>query len=151
MRYNHFMIFVGIAALGLGCDSKYMSAGGSSRMAVSGFEEIKDTVFDDTEYSGWMSKADQQVAYDARAEGTYFAHIEGRSNGGFHQYRHVLKPFQADQYDEWAVYWGLTTDEFYQIDLKMLRSGSIRQNMQVFVDAEGKAYHQAVWLKPKTK
>ena len=105
--------------------------------------------FEDGEYSEWMSKADQQVAYEQRKEGMFFAYTEGRNNGGFHQYRHVMKKFTGTKYTEFAVFWGLSGDEFYQIDLNMQKKGFERANLQVFEDGTGEAFHQALWLLPK--
>ncbi len=109
--------------------------------------ETSGESFKDEEFSPWMSKADQQIAYEKRREGTYFAYTEGRSKGGLQQYRHVVKPLPADNKTHWAVYWGLTANEFYQVDLKLQRDGYIRKNLQVFQDGSGVAYHQGLWMK----
>ena len=60
----------------------------------------------------------------------------------------MLQKFDAVKYKEWGVFWGLTPEEFYQIDLKMQKAGYVREYLQVFEDATGKAYHQGVWLRP---
>lgn len=116
---------------------------------AAGFKSIKDGSFAESDFSEWLSKANLQTVYEKRAPGTYFAFVEGRNNGGLQEYRHVTRPFTGDKYSEFAVFWGLSGDEFYQVDLKMLRGGFIRGNTQVFVDGTGKAFHQVVWLKPK--
>lgn len=105
--------------------------------------------FPDGDFSSWMSKADQQIAYEERDDGMYFAYTEGRNNGGFHQYRHVMRKFTGEKHREFAVFWGLSETEFYQIDLNMRKKGFVRENLQVFEDGSGKAYHQALWLLPK--
>jgi hypothetical protein len=110
----------------------------------------KNTVAE-KDFSPWMSKAQVQVEYEKPREGKYFSLIEGRDNGGLHEYRYVIKPFPAAKFSQWAVFWGLSADEFYQVDLKMLRSGFVRDNTQVFRDAAGKTYHQVVWLKEGTE
>lgn len=120
----------------------------TNEVMSSGYSSLKDGEFSESDFSPWMSKADQQVVYDGRADGTYFAYVEGRNNGGFHQYRHVLQKFDASANKEWGVFWGLTTEEFYQIDLKMQKRGFTRAYLQVFEDATGKSYHQGVWLLP---
>ncbi|MEP2774824.1 MAG: hypothetical protein ABJQ29_14695 [Luteolibacter sp.] len=115
----------------------------------SGFADLSGGKYDDKDFSEWMTKADQQMIYDKRAEGTYFAYTEGRSNGGLHQYRHVLKEIPKETTSEWGVYWGLDSKEFFQVDLKLQKSGFKRESLQVFEDGDGAAYHQAVWLKAK--
>ena len=115
----------------------------------SGHIDLGEVDYSEDEFSPWMSKADQQIAYEGLEEGYYFAHTEGRNNGGYHQYRHVHRKFPSDQYTEWGVFWGLTVDEFYKVDLKMQQEGFTRVSLQVFEDSAGKAYHQAVWLQPK--
>ena len=115
--------------------------------AARNYSETSGQTFSESEFSPWMSKADQQIAYDAREEGTYFAHTEGRCHGGLQQYRHVVKPLPADS--QWGVYWGLSAAEFYQVDLKLQRDGYTRRSLQVFQDGTGAAYHQAVWMRKK--
>jgi hypothetical protein len=115
--------------------------------AAKTYSESSGEKFNEGDFSRWMSKADQQIAYEVRKEGTYFAYTEGRCEGGLQQYRHVLKPLPADS--QWGVYWGLSASEFYQVDLKLQRDGYKRRNLQVFVDDTGAAFHQAVWMKEK--
>ncbi len=117
--------------------------------AAATFKSSGATVYRDDEFSPWMTKAEQQVIYDNKPAGQYFADTEGRNLGGLNQYRHVLRPFPQDKFTEWAVYWGLNAEEFYQLDLKLLRAGYTREHLQVFVDRQGVAFHQAVWLKAK--
>ena len=109
------------------------------------YSETSGEEFKEGDFSAWMSKADQQMAYDGRKEGTFFAYTEGRCEGGLQQFRHVLKPLPADT--QWGVYWGLSASEFYKVDLKLQRDGFVRGNLQVFDDGTGAAYHQAVWKK----
>jgi len=112
-----------------------------------GYSETSGDTFTVVEFSPWMSKADQKIAYESRDEGTYFAYTEGRSEGGFQQFRHVVKPLPAESKSQWGAYWGLSATEFYQVDLKLQREGFTRRNLQVFEDGSGAAFHQAVWLK----
>ena len=113
------------------------------------YSETSGETFDEGEFSEWMSKADQQIAYDSRDKNTYFAYTEGRSQGGFQQFRHVIKPLPVETHSEWGVYWGLGTEEFYVVDLKLQRAGFERHNLQVFENGAGEAFHQATWLKKK--
>lgn len=105
--------------------------------------------FEESDFSEWMSKADQQIAYEKRDKNTYFAFTEGRSLGGFQQYRHVIRPLPLETHSEWAVYWGLSSDDFYPIDLKLQKAGFERKHLQVYEDGSGESYYQAVWLKKK--
>ena len=113
------------------------------------YKNIKTATFSEADFSAWMTKAEQQVQYDTKPADHYFAYVEGRNEGGLNQYRHVMSKFPADRYAEWSVYWGLSTEEFYQVELRMLRGGFVRESLQVFTDTRGMAFHQAVWLKPK--
>ena len=115
--------------------------------ASATFKSPNTAAFVENEFSAWMTKAEQQVIYENKPAGQYFAYTEGRNLGGLNQYRHILRPSPLDKYSEWAVFWGLSTDEFYQLDLKMLRAGYGREHLQVFMDGQGVAFHQAVWLK----
>lgn len=58
-----------------------------------------------------------------------------------------LMRFPADLYDRWTFYCGLNTEEFHQVQLRLLLEGCPRENFQVFVDSNGTAMHQAVWLR----
>ena len=129
------------------CDRKTASPA----TATAAFKSSNAAACREDEFSAWMTKAEQQVIHETKPAGHYFADVEGRNIGGLNQYRHVLRPFPQDKYSEWAVYWGLSAEEFYQLELKMLRSGYSREHLQVFVDAQGVAFHQAVWLKARTK
>ena len=102
----------------------------------------------DADFSAWMTKAEQQVIFENKPEGDYFAYTEGRNSAGLNQYRHVLRHVPQGKYSEWAAFWGLNAEDFYQLDLKMLRAGFVRSHLQVFVDTQGVAFHQAVWLQP---
>lgn len=112
-----------------------------------GYKELKSGPYQETDFSAWMTKAEQQVTHENKPKDQYYAFVEGRNNGGLNQYRHVMRPFPADKYSTWSVYWGLSSDEFYQLELKMLRDGFTRDSLQVFTDPSGKALHQVVWLK----
>ncbi|MGJ8672399.1 hypothetical protein [Rubritalea sp.] len=78
---------------------------------VKVYSETSGENFDESEFSKWMSKADQQIsrsadqqiAYDSRDPNTYFAYTEGRSQSGFQQFRHVIKPLPVETHSEWGV------------------------------------------------
>lgn len=140
---------VGVAALALLVSCKKESLGGAAES--SGYRSPDLSSVPEGNFSDWMSKADQQLAYDGLKKGKYFSSLEGRSNGGFHQYRHVAKTFPVKESSEWGVFWGLSSDEFYQIDLKMQRQGFKRKSLQVFEDGSGQAFHQGVWVLPAKK
>lgn len=141
------LFVLAVAGLSVSCGEKTSPASSNESDMSSGYCSLTKP-FKESEFSEWMSKADQQVAYEQRKEGMYFAYTEGRNNGGFHQYRHVTKKFTGAKHSEFAVFWGLSEDEFYQIDLNMRKKGFERSNLQVFEDGTGKAYHQVLWLLP---
>lgn len=145
MRNFKWMMVLALAGVSVSCDGNKPSAGAP----ISGYSSEKAGRYSEKEFSAWMTKADVQIAYDKRMEGTFFVYAEGRSNGGCHQYRYVSQPFPKEEYSEWASYWGMTPDEFYRIDIKMQRAGFQRANLQVFEDKAGNAYHQGLWMKPR--
>ena len=70
----------------ISCSDENASSGEAPKtMMNSGYSSLKGGEFSESDFSPWMSKADQQVVYDNREDGTYFAFVEGRNNGGFHQ------------------------------------------------------------------
>ncbi|MBC8125551.1 MAG: hypothetical protein H8M99_00175 [Gloeobacteraceae cyanobacterium ES-bin-144] len=116
--------------------------------APVGYNSNKPGTYADKDFSAWMTKAEQQIAYEKKPAGTYFACTEGRNFGGLNQYRHIQKPLPQEKYSEWAVFWGMNSDEFYTTELKLMRAGFVRDQLQVFIDSDGRAMHQVVWLKP---
>ena len=71
------------------CKQKNVEVLGSTEKS---YVESSCQFFEESEFSQWMSKADQQIAYEGRDENTYFAYTEGRSKNGFLQFRHVVQP-----------------------------------------------------------
>lgn len=148
MKLHHYAgCAAGLAMLGLAACDRPQSE--RSATPPAGYKSSGATVFGTADFSAWMTKAEQQLAFDSKPAGQYFAYTEGRCEGGLHQYRHVLRPEPSDRYSEWAAFWGLDAEAFYQLELKMLRAGFVREHIQVFTDTAGVAWHQAVWLKPQ--
>lgn len=152
MKSKHVLAVVSSLALILtmsSCKEAATADSGEPASTITTNSYSSDHNFKESDFSKWMSKADQQIAYEGRDKKKYFAFTEGRSQGGFHQYRHVLRPLPTDTHSEWAVYWGLSSEEFYAVDLKLQKAGFVRTHLQVFEDGSGKAFSQAVWLKKK--
>lgn len=149
MSFKNLAMIAMVAGLSSSCNKISGKADGGG--SAASYSSVPAGTYADGDFSKWMSKADQQLAYEKRGEGKYFAYTEGRNNGGFLEYRHVVKPIPKEKIDEWGIFWGLDEDKFYEIDLKMQRSGFIRESVQVFHDNTGVAYHQAIWVKPKAK
>lgn len=103
----------------------------------------------ETDFTAWMSRAELQYLQENNPPDKYFAHVEGRNHDGRLEYRAVLRPFSADEYDQWAVFWGINESELFDWELRLLRTGFTRKDMQAFQDSTGKALYQIVWLKPK--
>ena len=61
----------------------------------------------EAEFTPWMSRAEPQYFEENNPAEQYFAHIEGRNNSGRLEYRAVTQPFATDQYEQWAVFWGI--------------------------------------------
>lgn len=146
MKHHVFAVLAVLALVSCGRDSGSQAGGDSG-----GFKSPSSLTFGEKDFSPWMTKAQQQIAQDTKPATHYFAYTEGRNNGGLQEYRHVLKPFPKDKFAEWAVYWGLSANEFYQLELKMLRGGFVRESLQVYTDSQGVALHQVVWLRPLPK
>jgi hypothetical protein len=100
------------------------------------------------EYTQWMTRAELQYFQDQARADQYLAHIEGRNNGGLNEYRAVRKSLPTEQYVKCAAFWGVGDADFFDCELRLLRSGFVRKSMQVFIDASGNARHQLVWLRP---
>jgi LysM repeat protein len=101
------------------------------------------------DFTAWMSRAELQYLQEKNPADQYFAHVEGRTHQGRIEYRAVVRPFSADQFDQWAVFWGINEAELFDWELRLLRTGFSRKDMQSFQDSTGKALYQIVWLKPK--
>jgi nucleoid-associated protein YgaU len=106
------------------------------------------TAWAEDDFTQWMTRAELLHFQGQTPSDQYFAHIEGRNNGGLNEYRAVRKPMPSEQYAESAVFWSLDEKELFDRELRLLRTGFVRKSMQVFVDASGTALHQIVWLKP---
>lgn len=111
--------------------------------------QSSETTWGEEEFTPWMSRAELQMCQSNAPEDQYFAHVEGRDNHGRPEYRAVLKRFPEDQFDQWAVFWGIDEDELYDWELRLLKAGFFRSSMQAFRDAENKVNYQIVWLKKK--
>jgi LysM repeat protein len=103
----------------------------------------------ESDFTAWMSRAELQYLQEKNPADRYFAHVEGRTHGGRIEYRAAVRPFSADQFDQWAVFWGINEAELFDWELRLLRTGFSRKDMQSFQDSTGKALYQIVWLKPK--
>jgi LysM repeat protein len=105
------------------------------------------TDYTDAEYTTWMSRAELQYLQEHNPPGQYFAHVQGRNNEGRLEYRAIISPFDSHRLDQWAVFWGIDETELFDWELRLLRTGFTRQNMQAFQDPSGKALYQIVWTK----
>lgn len=103
----------------------------------------------DSEFTSWMSRAELQYRQETNPADQYFSRVEARKHDGAMQYRAVVRPFPSDLYDQWAVFWGIGDAELFDWELRLLKGGFVRDNMQVCKDPEGRMRHQIVWLKPK--
>ncbi|MEN9974909.1 MAG: hypothetical protein RLZZ282_915 [Verrucomicrobiota bacterium] len=144
MQNFHCAIGLILGFLSFSCDGKKPAEVRTS----SGYSTENNGDYTTQDFSAWMSKGDMQFAYEKRKPGTFFIYVEGRNHGGFHQYRFVSRPFPKEKFSEWSSFWGMTSEAFYQLDIKMLRAGFERSNLQVFEDATGQAFYQSLWMKP---
>lgn len=119
-----------------------------SAQAVSGGYLSPKPDWSESDYSGWMTRAELQHLQDASPPERYFAYVEGRNNGGVAEFRAVTRDLATAEFTQWAVFWGIDEQELFDWELRLLRSGFVRKSMQVFFDSTGRAVHQVVWLRP---
>ena len=105
----------------------------------------------EAEFTPWMSRAELQFLQEKNPAEVFFAHVEGRNNQGRNEYRAIAKPFAAAEYEQWAVFWGINEAELFDWELRLLKTGFTRKDMQAFADSTGQALYQIVWLKPHEK
>ncbi|MCX6874061.1 MAG: LysM peptidoglycan-binding domain-containing protein [Verrucomicrobia bacterium] len=146
------LVLLSIACLVTSCNERQprsAEAGPTTaRTPTAGYCLPASTAWAEDDFTQWMTRAELQHFQAQTPPDQYFAHVEGRNNGGLSEYRAVRKPLPSDQYVKSAVCWGLGDKELFDTELRLLRTGFVRKSMQVFVDASGTALHQLVWLKP---
>jgi LysM repeat protein len=140
------LTFAGMLCLIASCERKY-EPHADSHFAPE--PVLTESIWANSAFTPWMSRAELQHLQETNPSDQYFAHVEGRYLEGNIQYRAVVKPFSADQYDQWAVFWGINEAELFDWELRLLKAGFARKDAQVFEDSTGKALHQIVWLKSK--
>lgn len=111
---------------------------------------ISEPRWPEADFTPWMSRAELQYLQNTGPSDQYFAHVEGRNAAGRLEYRAAVMPFTGEQYEQWAVFWGIDEEELFKCEMNLLASGFVRQDTQVFADPTGRSIHQIVWLKPKT-
>lgn len=114
-------------------------------------QSISESRWPEADFTPWMSRAELQYLQNTSPSDQYFAHVEGRNVGGRLEYRAVVMPFTGEQYEQWAVFWGIDEEELFKCEMNLLGNGFVRQDTQVFADPAGRSIHQIVWLKPKTR
>jgi hypothetical protein len=124
------------------------AAPATAAMPTTGYCLPASTAWATDDFTQWMTRAELQNFQAQAPKDQFFAHVEGRNNGGLNEYRAVRKLLPTEQYSEAAVFWSLDDKDLYQTELRLLRAGFVRKSMQVFIDASGTALHQLVWLKP---
>lgn len=118
-----------------------------SQQAVS--HSTPDSRWLEGDFTPWMSRAELQHFQNTSPSDRYFAHVEGRNANGRLEYRAVVMPFTGEQYEQWAVFWGIDEEELFKCEMNLLGSGFVRHDTQIFADQTGKSVHQIVWLKPR--
>lgn len=113
--------------------------------------EVTSTTWHEFDFTAWMSRAELRILQEKTEEYQYFARVEGRNNRGRLEYRAALRPFPVEQYEQWAVFWGIGEEELFDLELRFLRSGFIRREMQLLTGPDGRTLHQLVWLKPVSR
>lgn len=142
-------LLIFLALLHTSCEQKKSTSTTPSPQEGGGFQAFLGTTPKDEDFTPWMSRAELQYAHENSPAGTCFSFVQGRDNNGFRQYRAVRAPFLSTEWDLWAVYWGLSEQEMFEAEIKLLRNGFIRSQLQVFTDSGGAAVHQGVWLRAR--
>ena len=154
--YNSMHLFTRLSLIGVSCfvascgEKVQSKAAGSSATSAVSYATPGAKWFE-AEFTPWMSRAELQYLQENNPAEQYFAHVEGRNNSGRLEYRAVTQPFATDQYEQWAVFWGINEAELFDWELRLLKAGFSRKDMQVFADSSGEALYQIVWLKPQGK
>jgi len=139
------IILLGAACLFVSCEQKTIVVkDGDTTTSVQ-----TKPVSDEKDFTPWMSRAELQFLQENNPADQYFAQVEGRNNGGRLEYRALNQLFPADDYDQWAVFWGITESELFDWELRLLKGGFSRIHTQFFADPNGEILHQIVWLKSK--
>lgn len=137
---------LGLVCFAASCSKRNLSSEDSHPAPES---EVVDSIWSQSDFTPWMSRAELQHLQENNPSDQYFAHVEGRYREGHIEYRAVIRPFSSDEYDQWAVFWGINEAELFDWELRLLKAGFTRKDTQVFEDATGRALHQIVWLKAK--
>lgn len=146
MKHPPVIALVGMACLFASCEKKESPA---PVAAQSVNYTTPGAQWASASFTPWMTRAGLQYFQNTSPSDQYFAHVEGRNNGGHLEYRAVVMPFTGDDYVQWAVFWGIDEGELFKCEMNLLSNGFVSQDTQIFADETGKAIHQIVWLKPK--
>lgn len=148
MKYLSPIALMGAVCIFSSCEQEEKAAA-HPKQVVS--QSIPEPRWPEVDFTPWMSRAELQYLQNTSPSDQYFAHVEGRNTSGRLEYRAVVVPFTGEQYEQWAVFWGIDEEELFKCEMNLLSNGFVRQDTQVFSDQTGKSVHQIVWLKPKTR
>jgi LysM repeat protein len=148
MKYSPQAAVIGIICLLSSCEREGKTVV-PPQQAVS--QATPDSRWQEGDFTPWMSRAELQHFQNTSPSDQYFAHVEGRNSSGRLEYRAVVMPFTGEQYEQWAVFWGIDEAELFKCEMNLLESGFVRHDMQVFADQTGTSVHQIVWLKSKMR
>lgn len=119
--------------------------------AAAGSYSFSSGAFLETEFSLWMSRAELQVLHGKVPPDQYLARVEGRHHLGRAEYRAAVRAFPGNEFEQWAVFWGINEEELFQCEMQLLEEGFTRAEMQSFKDASDKILNQIVWLLPLSR
>jgi LysM repeat protein len=147
MKHVSSIALMGAVCLFSSCDHEERMV---ARPTFAVDQSISEPRWPEADFTPWMSRAELQYLQNTGPSDQYFAHVEGRNSAGRLEYRAVVMPFTGEQYEQWAVFWGIDEEELFKCEMNLLASGFVRQDTHVFADPTGRSVHQIVWLKPKT-
>ena len=140
---HYFLILA--ACLLASCD--YSKDAGAGALAPEAGFSITGGKWDEKDFTPWMSRAELQFLQEKNPADKYFARVEGRTVGFRNEYRALVTEFPSEIYDQWAIFWGIAESELFSWEMRLLKSGFNRSDMQVFKDSKGEALYQIVWLR----
>ena len=98
------------------------------------------------ELTPWMSRAGLQHFLEIQTTRNHFARVEGRLFEGGNEYRAFVEELDTKLYGNSIPLWGLTEEELFAHELRLLRRGFKRHDSQVFTNSAGIALYQLVMV-----
>lgn len=117
---------------------------------TEGYFECKETIYE-SEFSEWHLTSESQLIFESLPEDQYWVYQEGRNFKGATQIRWIQREKPREGFEDYGINAMLKYEDFYAYDYRYLSAGYERLSLQIFIDADGVARHQCVWVKRDSK